>query len=144
MDVHNWFVMNPLLGDKTGYWENIHGLADNDILFPRVQEALLKNWSAHKPALIAWMDQHMAEVAAVGRQHNKPVGNTEGWGSINWLDHPAFTWDIIKEAGEICVGLGRKHGYRFLCTSNFTHPQFPRLWADVAWHRRLTTMIRSA
>lgn len=143
MDVHNWFVMNPLLGDKTGYWENIHSLADNDIQFPRVQEALLKNWSAHKPALIAWMDQFMAEVAAVGRQHDKPVGNTEGWGIINWLDHPALTWDIIKEAGEICVDLGRKHGYRFLCTSNFTHPQFPRLWADAAWHRRLTTMIRS-
>jgi hypothetical protein len=142
IDLHDWFVMNPVLGDKTGYWENIHSLADNDRNFPQVQAALLKNWTENKPALIARMDQHMAEVAAVCRQHDKPVGNTEGWGIINWLDHPALTWEIIQEAGEICAGLGRKHGYRFLCTSNFTHPQFPRLWADVAWHQRVTGIIR--
>ena len=145
LDVHYWFVMNPLLGDKaSGYWQNIHKLAETDEAFPRVQEALLKNWTTHKPQLIEWMDQQMAEVAALGRQHDKPVGNTEGWGIINWLDHPSLSWDIIKDAAEICAGLGRKHGYRFNCTSNFTHPQFPRLWADVAWHKRMTEKIRSA
>ena len=63
---------------------------------------------------------------------------------INWLDHPALTWDIIKEAGEICAGLGAKHGYQFNCTSNFTHPQFPRLWNDIARHQSLTAKIRGA
>jgi hypothetical protein len=144
LDVHYWFVMNQLLGDRsTGYWQNIHNLAETEEAFPQVQAALLKNWAAHKPQLIEWMDQHMAEVAALGRQHHKPVGNTEGWGLINWLDHPALTWDIIRDAAEICAGLGRKHGYRFNCTSNFTHPQFPRLWADIAWHQRITAKIRS-
>ncbi|MCX6899271.1 MAG: hypothetical protein NT105_11260 [Verrucomicrobia bacterium] len=142
LDAHYWFVMNPLLSAKAGYWENIHKLADSDTEFPKVQEALLKNWTMHKPELIEWMDQQMAEVATLGRKHNKPIGNTEGWGIINWLDHPSLTWDIIKEAAEICVGLGRKHGYRFNCTSNFTHPQFPRLWADVAWHKQMTAKIR--
>ena len=86
--------------------------------------------------------ESMAEVADLGRRYQKPVGNTEGWGTINWLDHPALTWDIIKEAGEICASLGAKHGYRFNCTSNFTHPQFPRLWNDIAWHQSLTAKIR--
>lgn len=143
IDLHDWFVMNPALGNGTGYWENIHSLTDNDIQFPKVQAALLANWKANKPALVEWMDQHMADVAAVGRQHDKPIGNTEGWGIINWLDHPALTWGIIKEAGEICATLGRKHGYRFNCSSNFTHPQFPGLWADVAWHQRVTSIIRN-
>lgn len=142
LDAHYWFVMNPLLSAKAGYWENIHKLADSDTEFPKVQEALLKNWTMHKPKLIEWMDQQMAEVAALGRKHNKPIGNTEGWGIINWLDHPALTWSIIKEAAEICAVLGHKHGYRFNCTSNFTHPQFPRLWADVAWHKQMTAKIR--
>lgn len=145
LDVHYWFVMNPLLGDHaTGYWQNIHKLAETDDAFPKVQEALLKNWTTHKPKLVEWMDQQMAEVAALGHRHNKPIGNTEGWGIINWLDHPSLTWDIIKDAAEICAGLGHKHGYRFNCTSNFTHPQFPHLWADVAWHKRVTEKIRSA
>jgi hypothetical protein len=144
LDVHYWFVMNPLLSDQTGYWENIHGLGDNDLQFPKVQLALLKNWTTHKAKLVAWMNHNMAEVADLGRRYQKPVGNTEGWGTINWLDHPALSWDIIKESGEICAGLGAKHGYRFNCTSNFTHPQFPRLWNDIAWHKRLTATIRSA
>ena len=42
LDVHYWFVMNPLLPDQTGYWENIHALADSDLQFPKVQAALLK------------------------------------------------------------------------------------------------------
>lgn len=141
-DRHAWFVLNPLLPKDTGYWTNIHTLANNDAAFPKVQETLLKNWATHKPELIAWMDQEMAETARLARQYAKPVGNTEGWGIVNWLDHPALTWEIIQEAGEICARLGRKHGYRFNCTSNFTHPQFRRLWADVAWHRRVTTIIR--
>jgi len=90
------------------------------------------------------LDHNIAEVADLGRRYHKPVGNTEGWGTINWLDHPALSWDIIKQSGEICAGLGAKHGYRFNCTSNFTHPQFPRLWNDIAWHKRLTATIRSA
>ncbi len=143
LDVHYWFVMNPLLPDQTGYWENIHGLAANDSQFPKVQAALLNNWTAHKPKLVQWMDQKMAEVAELGRRHHKPVGNTEGWGTINWLDHAALTWNIIKEAAEISVSLGQKHGYRFNCTSNFTHPQFPRLWNDITWHQKLTEKIRN-
>ena len=144
LDVHYWFVMNPILPDQTGYWENIHGLAENDLQFPKVQAALLSSWNKHKTELTEWMDCSMAEVAELGRRYHKPVGNTEGWGTINWLDHPALTWDIIKEAGEICADLGAKHGYRFNCTSNFTHPQFPRIWNDIAWHKRLTAKIRSA
>ena len=82
-------------------------------------------------------------LATFDRQHGKPIGNTEGWGIINWLDHPSLRWDIIKEAAEICAGLGRKYGYRVNCTSNFTHPQFPHLWTDVAWHKRVTELIRN-
>lgn len=97
----------------------------------------------HKDALVAWMDKEMGDVARLGRKYNKPIGNTEGWGTVNWLDHPDMYWDIIKESAEIGVKLGRKHGYAFNCTSNFTHPQFPGLWADVAWHRRMTDLIKS-
>lgn len=91
-----------------------------------------------KPAAVAFGPPG----SAARRCHHKPVGNTEGWGIITWLDHPSLTWDIIKESAEICAGLGRKHGYGFNCTSDFTHPQFPRLWADIEWHKRVTSTIR--
>ena len=142
LDIHYWFVMNARLADPL-YWQNIHTVAAaNDLQFPQVQDVILSNWRTHKAELVDWMDAQMGEVAEMGRKNNKPVGNTEGWGLINWLDHPALSWDVIQEAGEICARLGRKHGYRFNCTSNFTHPQFPRLWHDVGWHRRVTEIIR--
>jgi hypothetical protein len=33
LDVHYWFVMSSLLPDQTGYWEDIHGPAENDLQF---------------------------------------------------------------------------------------------------------------
>ena len=144
LDVHYWFIMNGLLNNPdTGYWQNVHRLAPTDEPFAEVNRKLKENWTTHKDALVAWMDKEMGDVARLGRKHNKPIGNTEGWGTVNWLDHPDMDWDLIKEAAEIGVELGRKHGYAFNCTSNFTHPQFPGLWADVAWHRRMTDRIKS-
>ena len=147
LDYHVWFQHNPqalLLGAATGaYIQATRGLSTSDAALSRLQAAIEKNWATNKPRLVEWMDQQMAEVAALGRKYGKPVGNTEGWGLIGWFDHPPLNWEIIKEAGEICAKLGRKHGYRFNCSSNFAEPQFPRLWADVAWHKRVTGIIRT-
>jgi hypothetical protein len=30
----------------------------------------------------------------------------------------------------------------FICTSNFTHPQFKGMWNDIAWHRKITKKIK--
>ena len=143
LDVHTWFIMNGLLGSETGYWENIHGLADNDLKFSEVGARVMENWTKNKDALAAWMDEVVGEIGRKARELGVPCGNTEGWGPINWLDHPALGWDMLKEAGELGARLGRKHGYMFNCTSNFTHPQFPGLWNDIEWHRRVTSIIRN-
>jgi hypothetical protein len=143
IDKHTWFLINPLLGNTdTGYWWTKGDPAATDAQLSKMQELLQKRWTPHKPQLIEWMDNEMGEVAALGRKYDKPYGNTEGWGILDWYDHPVLNWDISKEAAEICAKLGRKHGYRFNCTSNFTEPQFPSLWADVAWHKRMTDIIR--
>ena len=146
LDIHLWYIMNEKLASQTGYWENIHNLTgtENDQKLEATQINLARNWRDHRAELDAWMEEQMRHVAALGHQWNVPYGNTEGWGTINWLDHPSLNWDIIKEAGETCARLGAKFGYRFNCTSNFTHPQFPGLWQDIAWHKKVTAIIRGA
>jgi hypothetical protein len=144
LDVHYWFIMNGLLNNPdTGYWQNVHSLAPTDEPFAEVNRKLKENWLTHKDKLTQWLDKEMADVASLGKKYNKPIGNTEGWGTVNWLDHPDMDWDIIKEAGLIGAKLGRKHGYSFNCSSNFTHPQFPGLWNDVQWHKKVTSIIRN-
>lgn len=144
LDIHVWYAMNDKLTGKTGYWENIHELGStrNDNELESAQKNLTQNWLANRAVLDVWMGDLMTQVAAFGRQFNVPYGNTEGWGLINWLDHPSLNWDIIKESGEFCARRGAELGYRFNCSSNFTHPQFPRLWQDVAWHKKVTAIIR--
>jgi hypothetical protein len=142
LDVHCWMIMNDKLGAGSGYWENIHGLADNDLKFADISAKLGENWKNNRAELTAWLDAEMGRVAARSKELGVPCGNTEGWGIINWLDHPALGWDIIKESAEIAAALGHKHGYMFNCASNFTHPQFPGYWDDVRWHRCVTKIIR--
>lgn len=142
IDVHHWVIMNPLLGGKTGYWENIHKLSKTDDPFPEVNEALHSNWRLHRKPLEQWLEDKVKEASQLGNEYKKPVGSTEGWGTINWLDHPSLNWDLIKEAGLLAAKFGRQYGYRFNCSSNFTHPQFKKLWSDLDWHREVTSIIR--
>jgi len=145
MDIHYWFVFNNKLSGNTGYWKHIHGIENtpNDHGLAQTQAKLHRKWHAHKAELIKWMEGNIQSVADIGKQCKIPYGNTEGWGPINWMDHPSLNWDLVKQSGEICARLGAKYGYTFNCSSNFTHPQFTRLWRDIKWHQKVTSIIRN-
>ncbi|NQU51441.1 MAG: hypothetical protein HQ522_02770 [Bacteroidetes bacterium] len=36
----------------------------------------------------------------------------------------------------------RCDNYKFICNSNFTHPQFKGMWDDVKWHQQITNKIK--
>lgn len=141
LDYHGWF----------NYYPEVYGIIDhtnipgpNDIRFEQMQKRLNEFWQQNRSKMIDWIAARIKAVADHAAKYRIPCGNTEGWGAANWMDHPALTWDFIKEAGDICVDLALANGYKFICTSNFTHPQFRGMWNDVKWHQRLTSRIRSA
>jgi hypothetical protein len=139
LDSHVWFVHNGVLSDHTGYWEM---MGDSDMAYAKTYRAMQRRWAEKKDELIRWMDGRIALAAEYGRRSKIPVGNTEGWGPIGWMDNPNLDWQWVKETAEICAALGVKHGYMFNCTSNFTLPQFRGYWKDVKWHRKITSIIR--
>lgn len=105
---------------------------------------LRKYWDENRKMETEWMDKQITAVANDARKHNVVCGNTEGWGCIGWYDHPEVDWRFIKESAEICVDLCLKHdNYKFICTSNFTHPHFKGYWEDVKWHKKVTSIIRN-
>ena len=54
-------------------------------------------------------------------------------------------WGWVKELCEVGVGAAAATGrWAALCTSNFCGPQFHGMWRDVAWHQRLTRIIRAS
>jgi len=139
LDYHVWFAHSdriPGLGEISSRNQTLD--------YRKVNANLIEYWKANKSSLIGWMNSRITEIATTASRNNIVCGNTEGWGPIFWFDHPELDWHWVKESAEICVELARKHNnYKFICTSNFTHPQFKGIWEDVNWHKQITKKIRN-
>lgn len=91
----------------------------------------------------------MRRWAALAAAQRRPLWTTEGWSHVFLDDNlvsPAgrHAWDYVKNVAEYAVPAACELGWAGICTSNFSQPHFPRLWADADWHRRMTRMIRGA
>lgn len=139
LDYHVWFAHSG----------KIPGLSDvssrNQTLdYRKVYSKLLAYWKENKASQIKWINGRITDIAETAAKNNMVCGNTEGWGPIFWFDHPELDWLWVKESANICVDLALKHdNYKFICTSNFTHPQFKGIWEDVRWHQQITNRIKS-
>jgi hypothetical protein len=139
LDYHLWFTAAADIPN----WRSLGGIDQSKDNRPAFKE-LLTFWEQKKPEMTQWMDKAITSVATKARQYNITCGNTEGWGPVGWLDHPELNWDWVKEAGDIAVELAKKHSnYKYICSSNFTHPQFKGIWEDIKWHRRITSRIKA-
>lgn len=139
LDYHLWFTAAA----DIPHWRSLGGIDQSKDNRPAFAE-LLKFWEEKKPEMTRWMDGAITAVATKARKHNITAGNTEGWGPVGWLDHPELNWNWVKEAADIAVELTKKHNnYKYICSSNFTHPQFRGIWEDVKWHRRITSRIKA-
>jgi len=84
-------------------------------------------------------------VADWSRATSLPLVTTECWSVVDYKDWPGLDWDWVMELTEKglrhAAATGRWVG---MATSNFCGPQFVGMWRDVAWHQRLTNLIRTA
>ena len=91
-------------------------------------------------ALLKDAIQRLAAAASTARL---PLITTECWGLVDYKDWPLLHWDFIKELCELGVQTASATGqWLAIATSNFCGPQFKGMWLDVAWHQRLTSMIK--
>lgn len=143
-DPHYWFSHHLEFNKKTGLADLHMFRSEKQAHFEDNYIMVLDYWNENKLELSDWMEGRIVQAAAIGKKYNIPVGNTEGWGAVFWQDHPLTDWQFIKEAAEVSVDLAIKHNYKFICTSNFTHPQFKGIWEDVEWHQQITSKIKNA
>jgi len=138
LDYHIWFEHS----NKIPGLSEIRKI-DQTLDYRNVYSGLLEFWKENMAMLAGWMDGRLSSISGMASKLNIVCGNTEGWGPIFWFDHPDLDWKWVKESAEICVDLARKHdNYKFICTSNFTHPHFRGMWEDIKWHRKVTDRIR--
>lgn len=105
-------------------------------------EATYRADSAHWHQMLRERIEGWAQIARACR---RPLVTTECWAVVNYREWPGLDWGWIKELCEYGVTTALRTGcWSGVATSNFCGPQFPGMWNDRAWHRRLTTQIRSA
>jgi len=89
--------------------------------------------------------KQIKDMAVVADRLGKPLITTECWGIIDYKDWPMLSWDWVKELCEMGVRESAATGqWVAIATSNFCAPQFVGMWRDIAWHRRLTNIIKSS
>jgi hypothetical protein len=120
-----------------------------DAFVPDSFDALVRNGKREYLDRQTYYDRRLFDLiddqAAWSRASGKPLVTTECWTIIDYKDWPGLDWgwvnDLNARAVEHVVTKGRWTG---IATSNFCGPQFVGAWRDVAWHRRLTDLIKSA
>lgn len=138
LDYHIWFAHTGKIPglDKVGARDQSQNYAE-------IYRDLQTYWKENKKSLIAWMEGRLNDISSAAAKNNIVCGNTEGWGPISWFDHPELGWEWTKECAEICVDIALRYdNYKFICTSNFTHPQFRGIWDDLSWHKKITERIK--
>lgn len=86
----------------------------------------------------------VANLAQWSRRTGKPLITTECWSLVDFKDGPMLEWDWIKHLCEVGVTQAVSEGcWAAIATSNFCGPQFVGMWRDIAWHQRLTQMIKN-
>lgn len=82
--------------------------------------------------------------AAFSERTGLPLITTECWGIIDCMDRPGTDWSWIKQLCETGVRTASATGkWAAMASNNFCGPQFPTLWSDIEWHRKITDIIHS-
>ena len=143
LEPHIW-MSHPSTSDwneRVGYRFDKFSPQGFDNIVKRGYEVYRENKARYDKALADEIDN----IAAWSRASGKPLITTECWSVVDYKDWPLLDWGWIKDLCEFGVRRAAATGrWTGIATSNFCGPQFVGMWRDVAWHRRLTDIIKSA
>jgi hypothetical protein len=112
-----------------------------DNIVARGYETYRANQARYDKALTGEIDN----IADWSRASGKALVTTECWSVVDYKDWPLLDWGWIKDLCELGVTHAAAKGrWVGIATSNFCGPQFVGMWCDIAWHRRLTDLIKTS
>ncbi len=107
---------------------------------------MLEIYPARKPDAVAILNRQTDFWAGWAKANDLPLYTTEAWASVIYEDVPgipgAKAWEWFKDICAEGVRMAVDKGWEGICTSNFCQPHFEGMWADVAWHKKMTRIIR--
>jgi hypothetical protein len=121
--------------------------------YERFSSVGYENLVAHAEPLYRASPEHWQQLLREGihtladaaRRQGLPLVTTECWAIVDYKDWPLLDWGWVKELNVLGTEWAVETGaWAAISTSNFCGPQFRGMWDDIAWHQRLTRLIRSA
>jgi Sugar-binding cellulase-like len=104
-----------------------------------------EEYRARKDEYDRKLTSEIDNVAAWSRASGQPLVTTECWALVDYKDWPGLDCGWIKDLNALGLEHAAKQGrWTGMATSNFCGPQFRGMWRDIAWHRRMTDLIKSA
>ena len=145
IEAHIWLAQSISFNLLTGHYLTLLHLSPGyyleRALAPRTYQGFESYWKK-------WLEQRMKNWALLSKKKNLALFTSEGWGPINYRDSSSAQdskeWNWVKEVCAFAVEKAIELGWKGICTSNFTAPQFPGIWQDKKWHQTLTRTILSA
>lgn len=139
LEPHIW-ITNPAM---TSFYADIgysFKLRDFQTLVRKAKPYYLE----HKASLDASLSEWIGKAANWSRHSGRPLITTEAWASVMYRDWPMADWDWMMDVCAAGVEQASATGrWTAICTSNFCGPQYRGMWREVAWHRRLTDLIKA-
>lgn len=140
LEPHLWMANASDFYARTGYNYERFSSAGYENLVARA-EPLYRADPAHWQAILRERIDYFARCA---RTQNLPLVTTECWAIVDYKDWPLLDWGWVKELTAVGVEHAVSTGaWAAIATSNFCGPQFRGMWDDIAWHQRLTRLIRA-
>lgn len=104
-----------------------------------------REYFERKPYYDDLLIKKIDQVADWSRASGLGLITTECWGLVDYKDWPGLDWGWIKDLTELGLTHAAQQGrWIGLATSNFCGPQFVGMWRDIAWHQRLTALIKNS
>lgn len=143
LEPHVWMAAEDVTDfyARVGYAYERYGPEGYDNLVARARSVYLAGQERYDALLFDTIDR----VADWSRATGKPLVTTECWSIIDYKDWPGLEWDWVLDLNRRAVQRAAATGrWTAMATSNFAGPQFRGVWREIAYHRELTDLIRSA
>jgi hypothetical protein len=141
LEPHQWMIHHNDFYERIGYAYQRFEAAGYEAMV-RHAEPLYRSDPDHWDASLVKGIHNLADWS---RASGKALATTECWALVDYKDWPGLDWGYIKDLCDLGTRTAAATGrWWAIATSNFCGPQFRGMWRDVAWHQRLTSLIRAS
>jgi hypothetical protein len=131
-----------------GEFNNAVGITWDGFKIDDIKRLVEKSEALYKSKPAYWnniLTTSIHQFAADATAANKPLITTECWSIVNYKDYPMLNWQWVKDTCALGVSTAAATGqWVAIGTSNFCGPQFKGMWQDIAWHKKMTTLIKNS